>query len=39
MVVLALLVNRNGQLFDAYDGTDSRLNAKQIARFRKIVQI
>lgn len=39
MVVVALLVNKSGKLFDGYDGTDSQLTSKQIATFRKIVQI
>ena len=39
MVVVALLVNNKGKLFDGYDGTDSQLTSKQIATFRKIVQI
>ena len=39
MVVVALLVNNKGKLFDAYDGEDSQLTSKQIATFRKIVQI
>ena len=39
MVVVALLVNNKGKLFDGYDGEDSQLTSKQIATFRKIVQI
>ena len=39
MTVVALLVNNKGKLFDGYDGTDAQLNSKQIAKFRKIVQI
>ena len=39
MVVVALLVNKSGKLSDGYDGTDSQLTSKQIATFRKIVQI
>lgn len=39
MVVVALLVNNKGKLFDGYDGTDAQLNSKQIAKFRRIVQI
>ena len=39
MVVVALLVNNKGKLFDGYDGTDAQLNSKQIATYRKIVQI
>ena len=39
MVVVALLVNKNGKLFDGYDANDNQLNTKQIATFRQIVQI
>ena len=39
MVVVALLVNNKGKLFDGYDGTDVQLTSKQIATYRKIVQI
>lgn len=39
MVVVALLVNNKGKLFDGYDGDDSQLTSKQIATYRKIVQI
>lgn len=39
MVVVALLVNNKGKLFDGYDGTDAQLTSKQIATYRKIVQI
>ena len=39
MVVVALLVNNKGKLFDGYDGEDSQLTSKQIATYRKIVQI
>ena len=39
MVVVALLVNNKGKLFDGYDGEDSQLTSKQIAKFRRIVQI
>ena len=39
MVIVALLVNKNGKLFDGYDANDNQLNTKQIATFRQIVQI
>lgn len=39
MVVIALLVNKSGKLFDGYDANDDQLNTKQIATYRKIVQI
>ena len=39
MVVVALLVNKNGKLFDGYDANDNQLNTKQIATFRQIVRI
>ena len=39
MVVVALLVNNKGKLFDGYDGEDSQLTSKQISTYRKIVQI
>ena len=39
MVVVALLVDKLGNLFDGYDGTDERLNRTEIAEYRKIVQI
>lgn len=39
MVVVALLVNKSGKLFDGYDANDDQLTAKQIATFRKLVQI
>ena len=39
MVVVALLVNKNGKLFDGYDANDNQLNTKQIATFRQIVGI
>ena len=39
MVVVALLVNNKGKLFDGYDGTDVQLTSKQIATYRRIVQI
>lgn len=39
MVVVALLVDKYGNLYDGYDGTDSRLNPREIANYRKIVQI
>ena len=39
MVIVALLVNKNGKLFDGYDANDNQLNTKQIATFRQIVGI
>ena len=39
MVVVALLVNKNGKLFDGYDANDNQLNTKQIATFKQIVGI
>ena len=39
ILVVALLVNNKGKLFEGFDGKDDRLNSKQIAKFRKIVQI
>ena len=39
MVVVALLVNKSGKLFDGYDAYDYQLNTKQIATFRQIVGV
>jgi len=39
IVVVALLVDKNGKLFDGYDGNDDKLSAVEIQKFRKIVGI
>lgn len=39
MVVIALLVDKNGKLIDGYDAEDDKLSMAQINKFRKIVGI
>lgn len=37
MTVVALLVDKNGDLFDGYDGLDEKLTKKEINKFREII--
>ena len=39
MIVVALLVDKNGKLIDGYNADDTQLSSKEILKFRKITGI